>query len=313
MPDLRQSGSSMGTRTASPPDHAVARLADRQHGVVSREQLLDLGLTPKAIRVRLRGRRLVPLHRGVYAVGHARLTRQGEWLAAVLAAGRGAALSHRSAAVAHRLLPERGRRIDVTSTRRRARTNWIETHHTRALPVSDLTRRDGILVTTVSRTLVDLADVVDARELERAVNEADVERVLDVAAIDAGLRRACGRRGGGDDRLRGVLARHHGPVLLRSELERRFRTLLAAHALPAAEHNVRVAGWEVDACWPAARLVVELDSRRYHDTLAARARDARKQQELEEAGWTVLRYRKRHLTGGAGAATAEELGRLLRG
>ncbi|WP_041730445.1 DUF559 domain-containing protein [Conexibacter woesei] len=274
---------------------------------MSRRQLLGLGLTPKGIEVRLRARRLLPLHRGVYAVGHARLTRQGEWLAAVLAAGPGAALSHRSAAVLYKLLPERGRRIDVTSTRRRATTNWIETHQTSALPATDLTHRDGVPVTTVTRTLVDLADVLDAGELERAVNEADVERVLDVAALGAALRRAQGRRGGGAERLRGVLAQHHGPVLLRSELERRFKALLVDHALPPAEHNVRVAGWEVDACWPAARLVVDLDSRRYHDTAAARARDARKQQELENAGWTVLRYRTRHLKGGAGATTAEEL------
>lgn len=311
-PDVRHSAPLLREQTASQIDRALSRRADRQHGVVSRRQLVELGLTPKAIEVRLAARRLVRLHGGVYAVGHGSLTRQGEWLAAVLAAGPGAVLSHRGAAALHGLLPERGRRVDVTSARRCATTNWIEPHRVKALPAVDVTHRDRIPVTTVARTLVDLAGVVEAGELERAVNEADVLRALDVREVVAALARTHGRRGPGHAALRAVLAVHHGPVLLRSEQERRFRTLLHGHGLPPAHHNLRIDGREVDACWPERRLVVELDSRRFHDTAAARHRDAEKQRALEAAGWTVVRYRWRAVTGrAAAAATAAELRALL--
>jgi very-short-patch-repair endonuclease len=275
--------------------------------VVSRRQLLDAGLTPKMLRTRVNGARLRPLHRGVYAVGHRRLTREGEWLAAVLAAGPSAALSHRSAAALHGLLPERGTRVDVTTDAKRATTNWVEIHVTRTLAQEDLTTRGPIAVTTVARTLVDLAGLVERDDLERAVNEADVLRMLDVGALHAALERTRGRRDGGHAALEAVLARHHGPVVLRSRLERRFHALLRAHALPPAEHNVRLEGWEVDAVWRTEGVAVELDSARFHDTAAARARDARKGAALEAAGWRLLRYRWRHVTGARGAATAAEV------
>ncbi len=289
------------------PDRVLVRLADRQHGVVSRQQVLAAGLTAKQVEQRLRTGLLGRLHRGVYAVGHRQLRREGEWLAAVLAAGPGAALSHRSAAALHGLLPERGRRVEVVSTARRVRTNWVEAHAARSLGPDDVTRCGAIPVTTVTRTLVDLAGVVAPADLERAVNEADVLRLLDPAAVAAALERVRGRRGDGHAALTAALARHHGPVVLRSALERRFRALLAAHAMPAAEHNVRVAGWEVDALWRAERLAVELDGARFHDTAAARARDAAKDAALEEAGWRLLRLRARHLRGATVAATVAEL------
>lgn len=270
-------------------------------------------MTPKMIRTRLAAARLRELHRGVYAVGHRQLRREGEWLAAVLAAGPGAALSHRSAAALLGLLPERGRRVDVTTAARRTTTNWIEVHAVRELDAHDVTRRSGIAVTTVARTLVDLAGIVERDNLERAVNEADVLRALDVGALHDALARTRGRRDGGQAAMEAVLALHHGPVVLRSQLERRFRALLRAHGLPPAEHNVRVAGYEVDAVWPARRLAVELDSARYHDTPAARARDAAKSAALEAAGWRLLRYRWHHLGGAAGEATARELRALVGG
>lgn len=262
------------------------------------------------LAVRLDAQRLIRLHRGVYAVGHARLTRHGEWLAAVLAAGPGAVLSHRSAAAAHGLREERGRRIDVATPALKKTTNWVEVHARQALDPADVATRDGIPVTTIARTLVDLAGVVEQRDLARAVNEADVLRALDVGAILAALRRTRGRRGAGPAALRAALAAHDGPTLLRFELEHRFKELLDAGALPQAEHNVRVAEWEVDACWRAHRLIVELDSRRYHETPAARRRDAQKERELRAAGWQVVRYRWRDVVG-APQRTADELRELL--
>jgi predicted transcriptional regulator of viral defense system len=283
----------------------LAELAARQHGVVARRQLLDLGITQKMIRSRLHAGRLRPLHLGVYAVGHRRLTRDGERLAGVLAAGAGAVLRHRSAAALHRLLDERTTRVEVSTPLQRQTTNWVELYSRRTLTSDDVTSVHRIPVTTVARTLVDLGQVLGPRQLARAVNEADVQGRLDLGAIDAALERLRGRRGHGSAALRAALDAHHGPTLLRSELERRFRELLTDARLPRAEHNVDVAGWEVDAVWPAARLAVELDSR-YHDTPAARRRDARKDEALRAAGWTVVRYRWRDAVG-APARTADDL------
>jgi very-short-patch-repair endonuclease len=277
--------------------------------VVARQQLDALGLTPSMLAVRLDARRLIRLHRGVYAAGHRRLTRQGEWLAGVLATGPGAVLSHHSAAALHGLRTERGKRVFVTTTDPRTTTNWVEVHGRRTLPSEDVTTRHRIPVTTVSRTLVDLADLLGPRQLARAVNEADVLSVLDLGAIDAALERLRGRRGRGPAALRAAIDAHVGPTLLRSELEHRFRELVSAHALPRPEHNVGIEGWEVDACWHDRKLVVELDSR-FHDTPAARRKDARKEQALRDAGWEVGRYRWRDVVG-APAATAAGLHRRL--
>jgi predicted transcriptional regulator of viral defense system len=235
--DHRTSPTAQQQQTSGRPDRHIARLADRQHGVVGRRQLEALGLTPSMLAVRLDARRLIRLHRGVYAVGHRRLTRQGEWLAAVLAAGPGAVLSHHSAAALHGLRDERSRRVDVSTTAKRATTNWIELHGRRTLAAEDVTSRQRIPVTTVSRTLIDLAEVLGPRQLARAVNEADVLRALDLGAIDAVLERLRGRRGRGPAALRAALDAHAGPTLLRSELEHRFKELLASHSLPRPEHS----------------------------------------------------------------------------
>lgn len=269
-----------------------------------------MGLTAKVVKSRVRAGRLVVLHRGVYAVGHARLTRRGEWLAAVLAAGPGAVLSHRSAAALHGLREERGSRVDVATPDRRLVTNWVEVHGRQVLPPADVTVRGGIACTTVARTLVDLADLVAPRDLARAVNEADVLRVLDVGAIVGVLGRMRGRRGPGTGAIRAALEQHHGPALIRSELEHRFRELLVDHVLPPAEHNVPIEDLEVDAVWRDRRLVIELDSDRYHRTPAKRRRDAAKERTLRAAGWRVERYDWIDITDRA-ERTAGELHALL--
>jgi very-short-patch-repair endonuclease len=299
-----------GRGTSAARDRAVAALADRQHGVVARRQLLELGLTPKMVRRRVETARLVVLHLGVYAVGHARLTRHGEWLAGVLAVGPDAVLSHRSAAALHGVRQERGRRVDVATTAKRASTNWIEVHGRQTLAPADVTVRDGIPVTTVSRTLVDLASILDARDLSRTVNEADVLRVFDLGELSAALERARGRRGGGAAALGAAIERHAGPVVLRSELERLFHELLRDRALPPALHNERVGRWEVDACWPGPRVAVELDSARFHRTPPSRRRDRAKERDLIAAGWQVRRYRFVDV-GPRAAATVAELRELL--
>lgn len=301
----RRIGSLGGNQSFGAPDLAIARLADRQLGVVARRQLIALGITPKMVHIRLVAKRLRPLHAGVYAVGHACLTRRSEWLAGVLAAGPDAVLSHHSAAALHGLREERSRRVDVTTAANRRTTNWLEVHRRTVLTVDDVTVRHRIPVTTVSRTLVDLADLLGPRQLARVINEADVLGRLDLGAVDAVLERLRGRRGAGPRKIRAALASHYGPVVLRSDLEHRFKELLAAHSLPRPEHNVGIEGWEVDACWRGRRLVVELDSR-FHDTPAAQRKDASKTRALRADGWEVVRYRWRDVVGQP-ARTADDL------
>jgi very-short-patch-repair endonuclease len=271
---------------------AIAALAAAQHGVVARRQLSEAGVTPKGIEVRMLAGRLIRLHRGVYAVGHSRLRREGWWLAAVLAVGDGAALSHREAAALHGIRPSNRTRIDVTTaTRGRARLPRIELHGSR-LDRSDVAVRAAIPVTTLARTIVDLAGVVSKDHLARALGEAERLGALDVEAIEAARRRVRGRRGRGDAVLRAVLESHraHGATLIRSQLEERFLALVEAHGLPRPRLNAHVEGCEVDALWRDHRLVVELDGYAFHHTRRAFQRDRSKANALALHGYVVLRY-----------------------
>jgi len=177
-------------------DRAVAELAGQQHGVVARRQLLAFGLGPGAIEHRIANGRLHRVHYGVYAVGYRSLTPHGRWLAAVLAAGPGAVLSHRSAAALWGLRPAAGRRIDVTVRRRGRRDRpGIAVHVTRELRDRDRAQRVSIPVTSVARTLLDLAGVIPERQLSRAFEEADRADLLDLDAIEDICLRGRGRRG----------------------------------------------------------------------------------------------------------------------
>ncbi len=280
----------MRTETAS---HRIGALAEGQHGVVSRRQLLAIGVTPSMLNRALQAGRLVPLHRGVYAVGHRRLRTEGHWLAAVLAVGPGAALSHRDAAALHGLRPSNRPRIDVTTTRRgRTRLPGVEVHHTTVLAPRDVTTIDAIPVTTVARTLVDLAQTVPRHHLAKALREAEHLRTADSREIEDVMHRTRTRKGPGHAALRAVLAehRHRGTQLTRSLLEDRFLALVDAHDLPRPRANFHVAGREVDAVWPAARLAVELDGWERHKDRHAFQHDREKANALTEAGYTVLRF-----------------------
>jgi very-short-patch-repair endonuclease len=276
----------------------VAALASRQHGVVSAAQLRALGLTAGGIEVRLRARRLFRLHRGVYAVGHTALTSQGRDLAAVLACGPGALLSHRSAARRWGLLRSSSSRIEVTAPRARKPRPGIVVRRSRSIDRDDAATVLGIPVTSVARTLVDLAEVLDATRLERAVNEAEVLRLFDLDAITATLERLHGRRRA--RRLRRVLATYvPEPRFTRSDAERRFLRLCSERGLPAPETNCWIGGQEVDAYWPDARLAVEVDSRTFHTTLRAFEEDRRRDRSLAALGIQVSRVTSRDLRDGA--------------
>jgi very-short-patch-repair endonuclease len=264
------------------PD-AAGQLAAGQHGVVSRRQLLDAGLTSRMVQARVARRQLLPLHRGVYAVGHAQLRPEGRWLAAVLAAGPGAALSHRSAAALHGIR-ESGGAVDVTTTRR-VNVRGVVIHRATRLDAQDLTTRRGVRTTTVARTLADLAKTLTAEQLGKLLREMDRTGRLSAAVVE----RASGRA---DAALRAALNEHArlATSLTRSELEDRFLALLADHDLPRPLTNHPVCGMKVDAVWPQQRLAVELDGWAFHHDRAAFEEDRARSARLAEAGWTPVRF-----------------------
>jgi hypothetical protein len=284
-------------------------LAARQHGVVTRVQLLEAGLSGRAVERRLESGHLLRLHRGVYAVGHAQLRSEGRWLAAVLAVGAGAVLSHRSAAALHGIRKGDGA-IDVVTTRRVA-ARGVVVHSTTVLETGDVTTRRGIPVTSLARTLVDLAAILPADRVAKLLREADRLGMLDAAALRAALARTGGRGGTGRGGLRAALDAHErlATSLTLSELEDRFLALLDAEDLPRPLANHRVAGMRVDAAWPRERLVVELDGWAFHHDRGAfqedRARDAR----LARAGYAVVRFTHADVVNRAAwvAATVGEL------
>lgn len=193
----------MGTRNRS--EVVIARLADQQYGVVARRQLLERRLTSKEVGGRLRRGLLVPLHRGVYAVGHRRLTRDGHWLAAVLAAGPGAVLSHRDAGALHGLGGWSTGRIEVTTAADVDTTPRLRVFARRTLDPADVTTIERIPVSTVARTLVDLAELLDRERLLHALAEAERAQQFDLVAVEAAVARVHGRRGHGSANLRAAL------------------------------------------------------------------------------------------------------------
>jgi very-short-patch-repair endonuclease len=264
---------------------SVWEVARRQHGVVSRAQLIALGFRPDAIKHRLRRGRLHPVHRGVYAVGRPELTQHGRWMAAVLSCGSGALLSHSSAAALWGIAKQRGSAIHVTvpvHSRRRS-SPGVTVHRRTELRA---TAREGIPTTTPIDTLVDLATRTTRDQLEAAVNEADKHDLVDPEALRAAvdqLRRA------GAKRLRDVLDRRTF-TLTASELERRFLPIARRAGLPLPETGATVNGFDVDFLWPDLRLVVETDGLRYHRTPAQQARDRLRDQAHAAAGYTPLRF-----------------------
>ena len=277
----------------------VAALAARQHGVVSRAQLEAAGLGRGAIAQRVRRRRLLRLHRGVYAVGHARLTSRGRLWAAVLACGseEAAVVSHRSAAAVWDLAPAPWHGVDVITLRQSRSVAGVRVHRTATLEDADVVRHDdGLPVTSVARTLLDLATLLSFTRLERACAQAQILRVLDVTAVEELMARSGPVRG--TRRLRAAIASlaTTGAEVTRSELEVRFLSLVAEAALPRPKVNTRVAGFEVDFHWPEHRLVVETDGAAAHLTLTAFETDRRRDAALAVAGQRVVRFTWRELT-----------------
>jgi hypothetical protein len=277
-----------------PLDVLISRLAERQHGVVSLPQLQSLGLSARAVRHRVAAGRLTRIHRGVYAVGHARLTLRGYWMAAVLAFGPRAHLSFRSAGALHGVRPDNRPKADVTVPGRSVKSRpGIDVHASTTLQAADITTIDGIPCTSLARTLLDLAEVVDRQGLERAISQAEVMGIFGLRAVENVLARATGRRGAGV--LREVLSKYEGPTLTDRELEARFLALCRAAGLPTPEVNVWITlddgiAYEIDFLWRAERLAVETDGWQSHGTRKAFENDRRRDRRLRLAGWDVIRF-----------------------
>ena len=278
-------------------DDTVVALARRQHGAVSTAQLNAVGLGRNAIASRAERGWLKRAHRGVYIVG-ALETDLTAPAAALLAAGKDAALSHRTAAVVWGLLARRpADPIDVTLFNARgAKRRGVHYHHHPEIEPADLRQRHGLRLTAPARTALDLA-ATTPRELDEALNEARILRLVTPRELAALLDRCPRHRGA--RALREAVA--EGPDLTRSEAERRLLALIRAAGLPTPRTNARVAGYEVDMHWPAHNLVVEFDGWAYHSSRAAFERDRRRDADLQLAGLTVLRVTHQMLTGGRDA------------
>ena len=271
------------------PDVLVAEVAARQHGVVSARQLADCGLTRDAVAHRVRHRRLTPLHRGVYRVGPLSdsLT---SLMAATLACGAGAALSHRAAAHLHGFGPEIAVVDVIAPAHPRSRTG-IRVRRA-VLTGNEVTVVDGIPVTTPERTIRDLATVLPRKQLERAIEEAQIQRKLDHITLTDAVDKHRGHRGA---RALRAAASTSDPQLTRSEAERKLSEVIRSAGLPRPQTNARIGGYEVDAVWRRERLVVEVDGFAFHGSRYAFERDRRKDQRLTAEGWRVLRVTWRQL------------------
>jgi very-short-patch-repair endonuclease len=283
----------MGRKSAPPPlDARLAALAARQHGVVSLAQLLELGIGPHGIAERIRTGRLHRIHRGVYAVSSARLRTEGYWLAAVLACGPGTVLSHASAASLWELRPSSAATIDVTVPGRsgRKRRRGIRVHRSRRLRREETVVRDGIPVTTVARTLLDLADVLPTQALKRAIDESEYQGRFDLNSVTAVVESNPGRRGAK------VLALAKEPAQrTRSDLEDDFLAFCRRHRLPRPAVGIEIQGHEVDFAWPDARLIVETDGLAAHRTRRAFEDDRTRDRRTLRAGYHTIRLTDRAL------------------
>jgi very-short-patch-repair endonuclease len=277
-------------------ERRLADLAGQQYGVVGRWQLVELGFGDEAIKLRLRAGRLHPLHRDAYAVGHRVINKRGRWLAAVLAMGPGAMLSHGSAAALWGLTKDQ-RKVHVTAPggrQERPGRSGIQVHRCKFLR-EERTLRAGIPVSTVARTLFDVAERSRPYELKNAWDEADRLHLLRVPEVAAVYERGRGRRA--RTKIRPLLLAEQRYVEdSASPLEDRFAEFVVAQRLPPPQVNVLVGKDVVDALWPAARLIVELDSWEFHAHRAAFEKDRDRDTEHLLAGYRTIRVTHRKLS-----------------
>ena len=266
-------------------DRVLGAIASDQHGMVTRRQLVAAGLDGHEIAYRVKTGRLIRRHRGVYAVGHVPLSPHARAMAAVLACGPGAALSHRSAGALWGLLRYAGP-PDVTAAGKH-RHPHITLHRSR-LTETDITTHYGIPTTTPARTLLDLADILDPASLTRAAHDARLRRIMSLDDLAEQLKPGRSTRV-----LAGLIERPTAPT--RSVFEDAFLRFVDHYGLPRPEANAVVAGYEVDILWRPQRLIAELDGHEFHAGSFERDRD--RDADLVAAGFRVVRVTWSRLTG----------------
>ena len=268
-------------------------LAEAQHGFVHRSQILALGISPGSIRHRRDRGRLHEVFPAVFAVGHTAPTPLGPPTAALRYANDDAALSHAMAASLWGMITSSPPEVTLTVMRRLRSRPGLRVHQVPALDPRDVRLCHGLPVTAPARTLIDLAADASTPTLAQALNEARVLGLVTDAELHEALKRAPGRTG--TQRLRAVLADEQGPVLTRSEGERKLRRLIARAELPMPVFNIWLHGHLVDALWTEAKVVVEVDGYRVHGPRAAFEHDRRRDQRLAAEGFLVLRITWRQL------------------
>lgn len=275
----------------------MSELARRQHGVVARRQLLALGFGRRAITGRLQRGQLHEVFLGIYVLGTRRISRRGRWTAAVLAAGEGALLSHRSAARIWRVMPPASEWVEVTCPPNRAVERKGIVAHESVVAEDERSVFDGIPVTSPFRTIFDLAAVVDLRTLERAFHEAEVRGLTDRVSLPILLERYPGRRGARN--LRAVLGSDVPVGWTRNDFEEAFLALIDAYGLPRPRMNADLAlrgrFFEIDALWEQQRVAAELDSRGVHGTKKRFESDRHRDRILLAEGWKTMRITWRQL------------------
>ncbi len=277
------------------PDRLIAELAAGQHGVVSLEHLRATGLGRGAIAHRIAEGRLHRIHRGVYAVGHRLLTREGRWRAATLACPEAVLSDGDAAAVWDLRPPSEQPVVHVTLATRAGRKQRDGMRiHRRALADDERVQHRGLPVTTVARTILDLAETLRPPALARAIERADALALFDLRALDQTLVRHPNRRSARN--LAAVLQTYRDATCTRSDLEAVFLALCDDNGLPRPTTNTLVQGKEVDFLWRAQRLVVETDGHRDHATRAAFERDRARDATLTVAGYRVVRFTHRQVT-----------------
>ena len=273
-----------------PRGSELATLAARQHGIVSIRQLRRLGFSESSVEKGVAAGRLHRLHRGVYAVGHTNLSLKGWCLASVLGSGPQSLLSHYSAGWLLGLISTRPIPIHVTTPLPRKRRGSIRIHHSRTLIEEDRCLEEGIPVTSVARTALDLAAVLRFRSLRRLLRRSEELNVFDLGDFRSILSRNQGHRGAAP--LSRALAIYEPPRFTRSEFEREFAALAEQIGLPAFATNFNAAGYELDVYWPELRFAVELDVYATHGGHESFEEDRRRDEELKLAGIELT-----HVTG----------------
>lgn len=273
----------------------IGKLAEPQHGIVTRRQLRELGFAESAIDRMIRSGWLIPLHRGVFAVGHGNVSIEGRWMAAVLYAGEGAVLSHIAAAGLWRIGP-RDVLTHVTVPKYRSALEDV-TFHTSLLPFDEVTTRAGIPVTTPHRTVFDLASMRRREGVERAMNQCDYLRLRDKLGLPTLLERHPRAKGAGT--IKTILAAGDIPRM-ESWLEEEFVAYLRARDLPLPEMNAQIEWapgrfYKPDCLWRGAMLIVELDGGQAHMTKKSFHADPLRDRRLRLLGYETWRVTYRHL------------------